>query len=274
MTDVRAALAEGAAKIGERGEAEHLLVHALGADRAWLFAHALDTLDGIALSRYRALLERRAAGEPIAYIVGSRGFWSLQLEVTPATLIPRSETELLVELALQHLPMDAACDVADLGTGSGAVALAIAAERPQTQVLATDASPNALAVARSNAARLEIDNVRFAEGDWCAALGDACFDLIVSNPPYIAAGDVHLAQGDLRFEPAAALASGIDGLDAIRVIARDAHAHLRRGGWLLFEHGWEQGASARALLQDAGYAEIFTAQDLESRDRVSGGRVA
>jgi release factor glutamine methyltransferase len=274
MTDVRAALAEGAAMIGERGEAEHLLVHALDTDRAWLFGHALDTLDGIALSRYRALLERRAAGEPIAYIVGSRGFWSMQLEVTPATLIPRPETELLVELALQHLPTDAACDVADLGTGSGAVALAIAAERPQAHVLATDASPDALAVARRNAARLEIDNVRFAEGDWCAALGDACFDLIVSNPPYIATGDAHLAQGDLRFEPAAALASGVDGLDAIRVIVRDACAHLRHGGWLLFEHGWGQGASTRVLLQDAGYAEIFTAQDLESRDRVSGGRVA
>jgi release factor glutamine methyltransferase len=161
--------------------------------------------------------------------------------------------------------------VADLGTGSGAVALAIASERPRAQLVATDASADALAVARRNARRLGLGNVRFAQGDWLAPLHGERFDLVASNPPYIEAGDPHLEQGDLRFEPPAALASGRDGLDAIRRIVRDARDVLAPGGWLLFEHGWNQGAPARALLGEAGYAEVFTAQDLEARDRVSGG---
>jgi release factor glutamine methyltransferase len=249
-----------------------LLLHALQKPRSWLFTHADDVLGLDVQTAYANLLERRARGEPVAYITGSRGFWSLELEVTPATLIPRPETELLVELALQRLPRDSSGAVADLGTGSGAVALALASERPQCRVTATDASAAALAVAARNAARLGIGNVVFARGDWMAPLGDARFDLIVSNPPYIEADDAHLARGDLRFEPATALASGRDGLDDIRRIVATAREHLLPGGWLLFEHGWNQGDAARALLEQAGYTDVFTAQDLEQRDRVSGAR--
>jgi len=179
-----------------------------------------------------------------------------------------------VELALERLPRDMACRVADLGTGSGAIALALASERPQAQVVATDASADALTVACRNAQRLGIANVRFVQGDWLAPLVGERFALVVSNPPYIEAADPHLAQGDLRYEPAAALASGADGFDAIRRIVADACAHLEPGGWLLFEHGWNQGDAARALLREAGYVQVFTAQDLEARDRVSGGAMS
>ncbi|GAA0253459.1 peptide chain release factor N(5)-glutamine methyltransferase [Rhodanobacter caeni] len=272
MPEVRHLLAAATQQLGDRAEAELLLLHAVRQPRSWLFAHAGDDIDMDVQTVYGELLERRARGEPVAYITGSRGFWSLELEVTPATLIPRPETELLVELALQRLPRDSACAVADLGTGSGAVALALASERPRCRVIATDASEAALAVAARNAARLGIGNVVFAQGDWMAPLGDARFELIVSNPPYIEAGDVHLARGDLRFEPATALASGRDGLDDIRRIVATARQHLLPGGWLLFEHGWNQGDAARALLEQAGYTDVFTAQDLEQRDRVSGAR--
>ena len=274
MAEVRQLLAEAATRLGERVDAEVLLLHVLGQSRGWLFAHADDAVPDAALAAFHALVERRAAGEPVAYLTGRRGFWTLELDVTPATLIPRPETELLVELALARLPSDAVVRVADLGTGSGAVALAIASERPRAQVVATDASEAALAVARRNAGRLDIGNVRFAQGDWLAPLAGERFDLVVSNPPYIEAGDPHLAQGDLRFEPPSALASGADGFDDIRRIVRDARKVLAPGGWLLFEHGWNQGDPARALLCAAGYAEVFTAKDLEARDRVSGGRQA
>ena len=273
MPDVRNMLAAATQQLGERLDAELLLLHVVQKSRSWLLTHADDVLDPDARTAYASLIERRANGEPVAYITGQRGFWSLDLEVTPATLIPRPETELLVELALQRLPDDVACGVADLGTGSGAIALAIANERPYAQVIATDASADALAVARRNAQHHAIGNVAFVQGDWLAPLAGQQFDLIVSNPPYIEAEDPHLAQGDLRFEPASALASGPDGLDDIRRIVHDAHAHLRAGGWLLFEHGWNQGDASRALLREAGYAEVFTACDLEQRDRVSGGRL-
>ena len=272
MADLRTELAAATARLGERADAEALLLHVLGQPRSWLFAHADDTLDMDVRTAFEALVARRAAGEPVAYLTGRRGFWTLELEVTPATLIPRPETELLVELALERLPRDAVCRVADLGTGSGAIALALASERPQAQVIATDASAEALAVARRNARRLGIGNVQFAQGDWLTPLADERFALIVSNPPYIEAADPHLAQGDLRHEPAAALASGVDGLDAIRRIVAGAPAHLGAGGWLLLEHGWNQGDAVRALLREAGYAAVFTAQDLEARDRVSAGR--
>jgi release factor glutamine methyltransferase len=278
-TIVRTLLAEGTAALRAsadeavaRGEAELLLRHALGVSRAWLFAHAEDEAAPALAGQFRCYVSRRVAGEPIAYIMGRREFFSLELAVTPAVLIPRPETELLVELALARIDENAAA-VADLGTGSGAVALAIAHARPRAHLLATDASPAALAVARENAERLHIKNVEFAHGDWCAALGARTFDLIVSNPPYIASSDRHLGEGDLRFEPAAALASGGDGLDAIRVIVRDARAHLKSGGALLFEHGYDQGAACRVLLGQAQYLEVFTAVDLEGRDRVSGGRL-
>jgi release factor glutamine methyltransferase len=270
---VRGMLAAATGRLGERVDAELLLLHILQRPSSWLYTHADDVLEMDVQTTYAALVDRRAAGEPLAYITGRRGFWSLDLEVTPATLIPRPETELLVEQVLQRLPVDAACDVADLGTGSGAIALAIACERPGARVVATDASADALVVAQRNAQRHGIANVAFMQGDWLAPLAGRRFEVIVSNPPYIEAADPHLGQGDLRFEPAGALAAGADGLDDIRRIVRDARKHLQPGGWLLFEHGWNQGDAARQLLREAGYAEVFTARDLELRDRVSGGRV-
>jgi release factor glutamine methyltransferase len=272
MAELRHVLAAATQRLGERIDAEALLLHVLRKPRSWLFSHADDELDLDVQTAYAALVERRAQGEPVAYLTGYRGFWSMDLEVTPATLIPRPETELLVELALQRLPPDRACSVADLGTGSGAIALALARERPLAQVVATDASAAALEVAQRNAQRLRVVNITFAHGDWLAPLAERRFDLLVSNPPYIEADDPHLMRGDLRFEPASALASGSDGLDDIRRIVRDAHDHLVAGGWLLLEHGWNQGEAVRAWLEAEGYAEVFTAQDIERRDRISGGR--
>lgn len=253
-------------------DADLLLAHALGCSRTWLLAHGDDGIAAAEAARFTALVERRAAGEPVAYLTGSRGFWTLELAVTPATLVPRPETELLVELALERIPADAEARVADLGTGSGAIALAIAKERPRARVVATDASEAALEVARGNARRNRIGNVELRHGDWLAPLHGERFDLVASNPPYIALGDPHLDEGDLRFEPPSALSSGSDGLDAIRAIARAAPAHLRAGGWLLLEHGWEQGGAVRALLHEAGFAEVATERDLEGRDRVTLGR--
>ncbi|MGH8215130.1 MAG: peptide chain release factor N(5)-glutamine methyltransferase [Rhodanobacteraceae bacterium] len=301
MSTIRSALLSGARRLpGEdacRGEAEILLAYVLGKTRAWLIAHANDAVDPLCEAAFRDLAVRRARGEPVAYLTGTRGFHALELHVTPDVLIPRPETELLVELALARIPLRSPDEVrrnpgqgakalpdsaalhpgyriADLGTGSGAIALAIAKARPLARVVATDASAPALQVARGNAERLGLRNVGFGQGDWCAPLGDARFDLIVSNPPYIAEGDPHLREGDLRFEPPGALAAGADGLDAIRIIVRDAHTHLRAGGWLLFEHGFEQGPAARELLAAHAYAEVFTERDLESRERISGGRLA
>jgi release factor glutamine methyltransferase len=254
-------------------DAEMLLTHVLGHNRAWLYAHADDPLAAVDAIAFHSLLVRRAAGEPIAYLVGHREFWSLDFAITADVLIPRAETELLVELALQRIPQSSKVEIADLGTGSGAIALAIASERHNAKVLATDASAAALQVARSNAERLDIRNVEFAQGDWCAAFGARKFDLIVSNPPYIAEGDTHLIAGDLRFEPRAALASGGDGLDAIRAIATDAPGHLKQEGWLLFEHGFDQGAAVRGVLAKNGFVKVFTARDLEERERVSGGQM-
>ncbi len=257
----------------DRADAELLLAHAAGRDRAWLFAHATDELDAAQAEAFAGLVARRVAGEPVAYLTGRRGFWTLDLEVGPGTLIPRPETELLVELALACLPQGEAARVADLGTGSGAIALAIASERPLAAVVATDFSKAALAVAVRNAQRNGIDNVWFRRGDWLEALGTERFDLIASNPPYIADGDPHLDEGDLRFEPAIALSSGTDGLEAIRRIIAGAPAHLAPGGWLLLEHGWGQGEAIRALLHEAGFADVATERDLEGRDRVSLGRM-
>ena len=272
---VRAALAAAAARLpGDeaRLDAEVLLLHVLGRSRAWLFAHADDALDPALAIAFDALVARRALGVPVAHLTGEREFWSLTLKVTPDTLIPRPETELLVELALARLAQDAPCTVADLGTGSGAIALALARERPLARVVATDASAAALSVARENAKSLKISNVAFALGDWCSALGDARCDLIASNPPYIERGDAHLEQGDLRYEPIAALASGDDGLDAIRSIAAQVPAHLLMGGWLLLEHGWMQGDAVRNILIQNGFVDVDTWRDLERRDRVTGGR--
>lgn len=224
--------------------------------------------DADSVQRFNALIRRRAAGEPIAYITGTRDFWSLTLEVTPATLIPRPETERLVELALERLP--AGGSVVDLGTGSGAIALAIAKERQDVTVVAVDVSAAALDVARRNARRLGLERVEFVQGDWFAPLNRRRFNLIVSNPPYIEADDHHLGEGDLRFEPASALASGVDGLDDIRRIASGVGTHLLQGGAVLVEHGWNQGDAVRRILREAGLVDDFTTKDLEQRDRVSG----
>lgn len=255
-----------------RGEARLLLLHVLGQEAAWLFSHDRDLLDPAQTRRFGELVVRRAAGEPVAYLTGRRGFWNLDLAVSPATLIPRPETELLVEQALARLAEDRPLRVADMGTGTGAVALSIAAERPGALVVATDLLGPTLAVAVGNAERNHILNVRFRRGSWYTALGGERFDAIVSNPPYIRADDAHLEQGDLRFEPPRALASGADGLEAIREIAAGAPDHLLPGGWLLLEHGWDQGEAVRALLTAAGLDEVATVADLEGRDRVTVGR--
>lgn len=255
----------------DAADADILLAHALGRTRSWLFAHAADAVTPADAARFTDLLQRRCAGEPVAYLTGPRGFWTLELAVNSATLVPRPETELLVEQALARLPEGAALRIADLGTGSGAIALALAKERPQAHVIATDASAEALEVARSNAQCNSISNIEFRHGDWLRPLQGERFDMIASNPPYIAEGDSHLGQGDLRFEPALALSSGADGLDAIRMIAVAAPAHLRSGGWLLIEHGYDQGPAVRTLLRDAGLYSVKTVRDLEQRDRLTLG---
>lgn len=271
MIKVRDALLTATQRLGDRVDAEVLLAYALSKSRSWLIAHADDVLSAEHASAYTVLVEQREAGEPVAYITGRRGFWTLDLEVTPATLIPRPETELLVEQALERLPLDKAANVLDLGTGTGAIALSIAWERPRAHVIATDASTEALAVAQRNAQRHDIRNVSFVHGDWFVPLTAQRFEVIVSNPPYIESHDPHLNQGDLRFEPMSALASGEDGLDDIRRIVRDAGQYLVPGGWLLFEHGWNQGDAVRTLLDGASFAKVSTVRDLEQRDRVTAG---
>lgn len=269
-------LREGHARLSDAddalGEAALLLGHALSRSRAWLFAHARDAVEPDLAQHYRRLLDGRAAGTPVAHLLGHRGFWTLELEVSPDTLIPRAETERLVEAALEHLPQKQPAAIADLGTGSGAIALALASERPQLSVLATDVSRAALSVARRNALNACLRNVEFAAGDWYTPLYGRRFALIASNPPYIADSDPHLGLGDLRFEPRTALVSGADGLDAIRAIVAGAGEHLLPQGWLLLEHGWQQGAAVRALFAAAGFEAIASLRDLEQRERVTLGQ--
>lgn len=274
MTTLANAIRDAAARLtGDeaRLEAELLLAHALDRPRSWFYAHAGDLLEPRDAREFEALLRRRDHGEPVAQITGHRGFWSLELAVTADTLIPRPETELLVELALERLPRAEPRRVIDLGTGTGAIALAIASERPLADITAVDASAAALQVARDNASEAGLP-LRLLASDWFSAVAGECFDLIASNPPYIAEDDPHLRQGDLRFEPRSALASGPDGLDAIRRIVRDAPAFLAPGGWLLVEHGYDQGPAVRALMHDAGLQSVATERDLEQRDRVTLGR--
>ncbi|MFA5912049.1 MAG: peptide chain release factor N(5)-glutamine methyltransferase [Burkholderiales bacterium] len=254
-------------------EARMLAERALGKPRAWLIAHADETPGAAAEQAFAAMAERRRQGEPIAYILGEREFYGLDFGVTPAVLIPRPETELLVELALERLPADAAARVLDLGTGSGAIAVTLAQQRPQARLTAVDVDYAALTLARANAKRHGV-SVRFFCGDWFGALAGERFDLIVSNPPYVAEGDPHLALGDVRFEPQRALVGGADGLDCIRAIVAQAQAHLLAGAWLLFEHGYDQAPSCRALLEARGYAEVQSWPDLAGIPRVSGGRAA
>ena len=257
-----------------RADAEILLAHVMQRPRSYFVAWPEAQLSLDESVAFAALLARRAAGEPVAYVLGSRGFYGLDLKVSPAVLIPRPETELLVEAALERLPTTP-CRVADLGTGSGAIALALAnelkIERLDAQVVAVDVSPDALAVARENARKLNLA-VDFRLGDWCGGLLNETFDMIVSNPPYIRADDEHLAQGDVRFEPALALASGADGLDAIRAIIACAPAHLKPGGWLLFEHGYDQAEAVAGLLRAAGLAAVESLFDLHGHARVTLGQ--
>jgi release factor glutamine methyltransferase len=249
-----------------------LLRAALGVSDTYLIAHPGQPLTEQQHERYLDWVERRRAGEPVAYLTGEREFYSLAFKVTPAVLIPRPETELLVDFALERVPAHEPYRVLEVGTGSGCVAVAIARHRPRARVTATDVSRAALAVARENAAR-HGSSTEFIESDWLDALAGRRFDLIVSNPPYVAEHDPHLSQGDSRFEPRSALVAGADGLSCIRLIIEQARAHLEPGGGLLFEHGYDQAARCRALLEQAGYRDVTSRGDLAGIERVCGGIV-
>jgi release factor glutamine methyltransferase len=268
----RAIAALAGASPSARLDAEVLVMQVCGLTRAQLLTRADRPLPAAQRARIEALVARRRGGEPIAYLTGEREFWSMAFKVTPDVLIPRPETELLVERALARLPADAAWTLADLGTGCGAVALAIARERRRARVLATDRSAAALEVARANAARLGLARIEFRHGEWCTPLAGERPDLIVSNPPYVRADDPHLGEGDLRYEPRTALDGGRDGLDAIRAIARGARERLRPGGWLLLEHGYDQAEAVAQILRSEGYREIAGHRDLAGRPRVSEAR--
>lgn len=272
MLTLKAALEEATAAIG-RVDAQAIFTHLLGVDRAYLVANPMRVLTETEDARIDTLVARRSMGHPVAYLLGRREFYSREFAVGPDVLIPRPETETLVEQALLRVGSHGRC--LDLGTGSGAIAVTLACERPGLTVTATDTSAAALAVARSNAAALGCaGRIDFRQGEWYAPVAGERFGLIVANPPYVAAADVHLAQGDLRFEPVGALTDGsADGLDSIRAIVAGALSHLERGAWLLFEHGHDQAEAARALLTAAGFAEILSIPDLAGVPRVAGGKI-
>ena len=262
-----------------RAEARRLLASLTGQPLTWFMAHGDDPADPDIAARFQALAERRRAGEPLAYLLGQQEFYGRPFAVSPAVLIPRADTETLVETALEQLLLlrqqrrAVPLSLLELGTGSGIIAITLALEAPDTEVHAVERSLEALAVAQQNAKALGAARIHWHAGSWWQAL--ACprrFDLIVSNPPYIAAHDHHLQQGDLRFEPPQALAAGPDGLDDLRILIGGAPAHLNPGGWLLLEHGYDQEAPVQALLRDAGFADVFTRRDLAGQPRVSGGR--
>ena len=294
-----------------RAEARRLLACLTGQPLTWFMAHGDDPADPDIAARFQALAERRRAGEPLAYLLGQQEFYGRPFAVSPAVLIPRADTETLVETALEQLLLlrrqrrAVPLSLLELGTGSGIIAITLALEAPDTEVHAVERSPEALAMAQQNAKALGADRIHWHAGSWWQALANATdsheatentataaqttspitarqghptepparrFDLIVSNPPYIAAGDHHLQQGDLRFEPPQALAAGPDGLDDLRILIGGAPAHLTPGGWLLLEHGYDQEAPVQALLRDAGFADVFTRRDLAGQPRVSGGR--
>ena len=255
-------------------DAQVLLAHVLGRDRAWLAAHPADVLPRESAAAFFALAGRRRDGEPVAYLTGVREFWGLSLLVSPAVLIPRPETETLVEVALDRLPKDRDVSVLDLGTGSGAIALALAHERPRARVLATDTSQEGLAVAEANARRLGLENVAFLRTSWYDGLANGPFDLIAANPPYIEPGDPHLTEGDVRFEPRAALVPAGDGFAALRAIIGGARARLAAGATLAVEHGYDQADAVRALFVEAGLVDIVTTRDLAGIPRVAAGRAS
>ena len=268
IEDARAQL--DAVSDSARLDAEILLARAIDVPRSYLIAHPEDTLDDVARERLACVLDRRIAGEPMAYITGIKEFWSLELMVSPATLIPRPESELMVELALREIPRTASSQVLDLGTGSGAIALAIASERVMCEVTATDIDPDALAVATQNARQLSIGNITFVEGNWTEAVTGLKFDVVVSNPPYVRDGDHALKT--LRFEPRAALVGGRDGLDAIRVLARDCEAILSADGILFLEHGAEQQRDVEKILLEQHWSSIECHNDLAGQPRVTMAR--
>nr|VFK66877.1 MAG: [protein release factor]-glutamine N5-methyltransferase [Candidatus Kentron sp. UNK]VFK72306.1 MAG: [protein release factor]-glutamine N5-methyltransferase [Candidatus Kentron sp. UNK] len=250
-----------------RADAEILLGHVLEKPRYWPYAWQENPLPAPARERFRHLIERRRRGVPVAYLMGRRGFWSLDLSVTRDTLIPRPETECLVEAALDIIPKEAKWSIADLGTGAGPIALALAHERPGCSITATDISAAALDVAKENARAYK--NLVLRQGNWFDPLHRTDYHMIVSNPPYVAANDPHLARGDVRFEPSLALLGGPDGLDAIRHIARKAREHLMPGGWLILEHGFDQGARVRSLLRSFYYGGVMTRRDYGERERIT-----
>ena len=271
MTSVAAALAAARVKL-PASEGRLLLGQVLGRPTPWLIAHDDAVLDETALLSFASLVARRAGGEPVAYLIGFREWFGREFAVSPAVLIPRPETELLVELALASLSPGESPRILDMGTGSGCIAITLALERPQARVSAVDISEAALAVARRNGRQLG-GHVRFLQSDWFAALAGARFDLIVANPPYIAASDPHLVEGDLRHEPTGALSSGADGLDAIRHIVAAAPVHLAPGGQLWLEHGYDQAEAVSELLAAAGLVDIRRHSDLAGIVRVSGGQL-
>ena len=262
-----------------RAEARRLLACLTGQPLTWFMAHGDDPAGPDIAARFQALAERRRAGEPLAYLLGQQEFYGRPFAVSPAVLIPRADTETLVETALEQLARlrrqrcAVPLSLLELGTGSGIIAITLALEAPDTEVHAVERSPEALAMAQQNAKALGADRIHWHAGSWWQALArPRRFDLIVSNPPYIAANDHHLQQGDLRFEPPQALVAGPDGLDDLRIIIGGTPAHLTPNGWLLLEHGYDQGAPVQALLRDAGFADVFTRRDLAGQPRVSGGR--
>jgi release factor glutamine methyltransferase len=252
-------------------DCELLLCFVLGVDPSFLKTWPERQVSDDHRAQFDGLLQRRIAGEPVAYLIGSQGFWSLDLEVSPATLIPRPETELLVEVALE-LSLPEQASVLDLGTGTGAIALALATERNYWKVCAVDLQQQAVDLAERNRQRYQLNNVRLFASDWFAAIPAQRFDLIVSNPPYIEANDPHLSQGDVRFEPASALVSGDDGLDDLRLVCSQSVDYLADGGWLLLEHGFDQGAAVRELLELAGFNSVETRPDLNGCERITLGR--
>ncbi|MFG1172752.1 peptide chain release factor N(5)-glutamine methyltransferase [Erwiniaceae bacterium CAU 1747] len=268
---LREAISRLADSDSPKRDAEILLGWVSGKSRSWLIAFDDSELQADQLARLDALLARRAAGEPVAYLTGEREFWSLSLCVSPHTLIPRPDSEVLVEQALVRLPQGS-CSVLDLGTGTGAIALAIASERPDCQITGVDRIADAVGLARHNAARLSLVNACFLQSDWFSALAGKTFSTIVTNPPYIDAKDSHLSQGDVRFEPASALVAGDGGLADIKIIAAAAGEHLLAGGWLLLEHGWQQAQAVRQILRDNNFTSVETCQDYGGNDRVTVGQ--